>query len=583
MAIKKQVLWDAKNKKFAGNTDYGPILAEEQDTIAHNALVVMAVGLQKPWSYPIAYFLVNHMDSKMQAQIIKESINLLTDAGLEVHAVTFDGCSKNLATARRLGCKIDSVDGSFKHPTRPDKTLYVILYICHMLKLARNALGDKEIFYTDGGETISWYYIKELFNVQQSDILHLGNKLKNVHIKWHNQKMKVAVAAQTLSSSVAAGMMYLRSLKLKQFEKCEQTAEFIQNINDIFDILNTKSKFGKKFKSPLTLKNFMELQSYLQHIISYLKELKDVDGTKLVNGPRKTFILGFAVSSNSILAIAKKLLNREYNKFEYVLTYRFSQDQIEMLFSKIRSRLGWNNNPNALQFKWVLRALLQKNQITASEKANCTVVEEEKMDQEMGHVDANIANSLNCSTVWRDDVLSYIAGYIVKKITECIKCPECAIALVAVDNSQSASPDHCYSSNSQRTSPSLITFKGYGKLITPSQSVVKVVTAADRHLRTLFHDWASLNKKALASLKSTVLQEVKASSFEGLEQHSRESHVLDEQFRDDHVTIIINKIVELYVKIFSHRFAKVYSDRVVREGDSSKRPKLTKLILFGND
>ena len=101
-------------------------MAEEQDTIAHNALVVMAVGLQKPWSYSIAYFLVNHMDSKMQAQIIKESINLLTDAGLEVHTVTFDGCSKNLATARRLGCKIDSFDGSFKHPTRPDKTLYVI-------------------------------------------------------------------------------------------------------------------------------------------------------------------------------------------------------------------------------------------------------------------------------------------------------------------------------------------------------------------------------------------------------------------------------------------------------------------------
>ena len=242
----------------------GPILGEDQDTIAHNALVAMAVGLQKPWSYPIAYFLVNHMDSKMQAQIIKESINLLTDAGLDVHAVTFDGCSKNLATARRLGCKIDSFDGSFQHPTRPGKTLYVILDICHMLKLARNALGDKEIFYTSGGETISWYYIKELFNVQQSDILHLGNKLKNVHIKWHNQKMKVAVAAQTLSSSVAAGMIYLRNLNVKQFEKCEQTAEFIQNINDIFDILNTKSKFGKRFKSPLTLENYAELRAHLR-------------------------------------------------------------------------------------------------------------------------------------------------------------------------------------------------------------------------------------------------------------------------------------------------------------------------------
>ena len=82
----------------------------------------------------------------MQAQVIKESINLLTDEGLDVHAVTFDGCSKNLAPARRLACKIDSFDGSFPHPTQPGKILYVILDVCHMLKLARNALGDKEIF-----------------------------------------------------------------------------------------------------------------------------------------------------------------------------------------------------------------------------------------------------------------------------------------------------------------------------------------------------------------------------------------------------------------------------------------------------
>ena len=48
MSIKKEVLWDAKLKKFTGNVDYGPILAEEQDTNAHNALVIMAVGLKQP-------------------------------------------------------------------------------------------------------------------------------------------------------------------------------------------------------------------------------------------------------------------------------------------------------------------------------------------------------------------------------------------------------------------------------------------------------------------------------------------------------------------------------------------------------
>ncbi len=99
--------WDIKNKKFAGNTDYGTILAEEQDSTANNALVVMAVGLKNPWYHPIAYFLVDHVNAVMQAQIIKESINLLTDAGLDVHGVTFDGWAKNLGTARQLGCNLD--------------------------------------------------------------------------------------------------------------------------------------------------------------------------------------------------------------------------------------------------------------------------------------------------------------------------------------------------------------------------------------------------------------------------------------------------------------------------------------------
>ena len=117
MTIKKEVLWNVKNKKFARHTDYGPILAEEPDSITTDALVVMAVGLKRPWFHPVAYFLVNHVTSKMQAQIINEAISLLTEGGLEVHGVTFDGCAKNIATATCLGCKIDKFDGSFKHQT----------------------------------------------------------------------------------------------------------------------------------------------------------------------------------------------------------------------------------------------------------------------------------------------------------------------------------------------------------------------------------------------------------------------------------------------------------------------------------
>ena len=42
--------------------------------------------------------------------------SLTTDASLEVHAVIFDGCSKNLATSRALRCKLENFYGSFQHP-----------------------------------------------------------------------------------------------------------------------------------------------------------------------------------------------------------------------------------------------------------------------------------------------------------------------------------------------------------------------------------------------------------------------------------------------------------------------------------
>ncbi len=270
MSIKKEVLWDRKNKKFAGNTDYGSIL----DSIATNALVFMAVGLKKPWFHPIAYFLVDRVNGKMQAELIKEAINLLTEAALDVQAVVFDGCAKNLTTARCLGCNIDKFDGSFNHPSRPNKTVYVILDVCHMLKLARNSLGDKKVFHTDTGAKICWNYITELYNVQKSDVLHLGNKLKTKHIKWHNQKMKVAIAAQTLSNSVAAGLMYLKNIKVPQFLDSDETAEFVLKINNLFDILNSKSKYGKHYKSPIRLENLDELKYYVHETIAYLKELK---------------------------------------------------------------------------------------------------------------------------------------------------------------------------------------------------------------------------------------------------------------------------------------------------------------------
>jgi hypothetical protein len=122
--------------------------------------------------------------------------------------------------------------------------------------------------------------------------------------------------------------------------RLKATSDFILLMNNFFDILNSKSKFGKQYKAPINLENYANIEKYLQDGIAILKTLKTLDGVEVVNGPRKTFIQGFAISADSILAISKELLQRANLPYNYVLTYRFSQDPLEMFLSKIRSRLG---------------------------------------------------------------------------------------------------------------------------------------------------------------------------------------------------------------------------------------------------
>ena len=65
-----------------------------------------------------------------------------------------------------------------------------------MLKLTRNTLASYGILKDAEGNPIKWEYIKELNTLQETEGLRLGNKLKNAHIQWTKQKMKVNIAAK---------------------------------------------------------------------------------------------------------------------------------------------------------------------------------------------------------------------------------------------------------------------------------------------------------------------------------------------------------------------------------------------------
>ena len=287
MRIRKQIQWVRKNERFVGHVDYGTVKDEKAETEATNALVFMAAGLQQPWFVPIAYILTHCLDEDFLKQLRLEAITKVSEKGGDVHGVVFDGAPKKLAMAQKLGCDIANCDGSFNHPFREGK-IHVILDICPMLNLTRNYPAHMGSFFNSSGGRISWEYITVLHKVQQED---------------------------------------LRNLKLQRVKDSKATSDFILLINDMFDILNSKSKVGKNNRKPITKENSADIVSFCNDGIDMLKSLKDQSRVSLAKSPRKIFVIGFCISALSILSISKTLLDRSVLPYEYVITYRSSQWQ----------------------------------------------------------------------------------------------------------------------------------------------------------------------------------------------------------------------------------------------------------------
>ena len=69
-------------------------------------------------------------------------------------------------------------------------------------------MWDCKILKDKHGNVINWIYLIRLQELQESEGLHLANKLCGAHTDWKPQKMKVNLAAQTLSSSFADALEY---------------------------------------------------------------------------------------------------------------------------------------------------------------------------------------------------------------------------------------------------------------------------------------------------------------------------------------------------------------------------------------
>ena len=138
-------------------------------------------------------------------------------------------------------------------------------------------------------------------------------------------------------SSVADSMEFLwKDIEHPEFKYAGATVHFIRCVDKLFDLCNSRNMYAKGFKTPLKHQNEIFWKPILENFIKYLKELKDKHGTSLFKTKYKTPIKGFIITISSLLGIYNEYIKPEGNSIKYLLTYKLSQDHLELFFFNIR-------------------------------------------------------------------------------------------------------------------------------------------------------------------------------------------------------------------------------------------------------
>lgn len=120
------------------------------------------------------------------------------------------------------------------------------------------------------------------------------------------------------------------------FEGASATIEFLKIYDALFDIMNSCNPFGRGSKTPLKKENEYYWRSLLEEAKQYSKELKNEAGITLHTTRNKTPFVGFLVNIYSYQGIYEDYVKQPDAHLKYVLTYKTSQDNLELFFLNVR-------------------------------------------------------------------------------------------------------------------------------------------------------------------------------------------------------------------------------------------------------
>jgi len=106
--------------------------------------------------------------------------------------------------------------------------------------------------------------------------------------------------------------------------------------------------------------------------------MKTLDGSLLIGSQRKTGFAGMIIALNNVLDIYN-----EYYKSSnlYLLTYKLSQNHVEIYFSAVRNKGDYSNNLICYQFTNIFKKLLVYTDVKGSDYGNYIALDSTKLLQ----------------------------------------------------------------------------------------------------------------------------------------------------------------------------------------------------------
>ncbi|XP_075721826.1 uncharacterized protein LOC119186338 [Rhipicephalus microplus] len=409
---------------------------------------------------PVGYYFTKALTGQQLEHLALNVMQSVEDAGFRVVRLVGDNHKSNTKFFSSLsGGQIQPV---VEHPLDAGRPLFVSFDYCHIIKNIRSQFLDAKKIFRNQGKLILPDFLRLLHKTQESQgAFKLVRCLTEKHLSPSNfEKMNVRRAVDIFSVQVTSVLRFLQQhghgLGANGFQNCLPTLEFMEVVQKWFALHNIKSTTlhwtsRDALRMPFYSADDERLLWLETECLQYFAQWKESTLHK------KEFLSEETYEALRVTTLSTVLCTRHLLQlgFYFVLTGKFSSDDVESLFSAIRQLNGSNDFTDAYAALSALQKILTTGIIHSSESGNVggvvaplgevPALPVEPVKQAATGTDIRKLLLPHLATLerypcppqqsLRSSTLALIAGFLVRAIQDNIECEGCLVKLQAPSSS----------------------------------------------------------------------------------------------------------------------------------------------------